>query len=434
LVFGSAVQRYVKNNYPQIFTEKNFGDPDFSPEGTIFGQDWSRKQTLQPQKISKIMKNFIFRNPTKLIFGRGMIARIAKEIPAGNKLMITFGGGSVKSNGVYEQVVAALEGRDYVEFWGIEPNPTIETLRKAVAQCKKEGVNFLLAVGGGSVLDGTKLIAAGVEYDGDPWDIVKAGQATRGIPFASIMTLPATGSEMNSGAVISRSETKEKFAFYGAYPVFSVLDPETTYSLPPYQVAVGLTDVFVHVMEQYLTTTGQSRVMDRWAEGLLHTVIEIAPLIRCNQHDYDTMADFMLAATMALNDFIRMGVTQDWATHMIGHELTAIHDMTHGQSLAIVLPSLMRVMSDQKREKILQYAERIWNITSGSEPERIERAICATEEFFRSLGLQTRLSEMNIGQETILEIERRFQERNVRFGENQNVDGKLTRRILEGAM
>lgn len=348
--------------------------------------------------------------------------------------MVTFGGGSVKNNGVYDQVVEALRGYDYVEFWGIEPNPKVETLRKAVEQCKKEGVDFLLAVGGGSVLDGTKLIAAGTLYDGDPWEIVKAGTAKEGIPFASVMTLPATGSEMNSGAVISNAATREKYAFYGDYPVFSILDPETTYSLPPYQVANGLADVFVHVIEQYLTEPGQSRVMDRWAEGILRTVIEIAPLIRENQCDYDTMADFMLSATLALNDMIRMGVTQDWATHMIGHELTAIEGTTHGQSLALVLPSLMDVMREQKKAKLLQYAGRVWDINDGSEKERIDRAIDATRGFFRSLGLHVSLTEAGIGRDTVIEIERRFNERGVGLGEKQNIDGPTARRILEGAM
>lgn len=266
--------------------------------------------------------------------------------------MVTFGGGSVKKNGVYDQVVAALKGRDFVEFWGIEPNPKIETLRKAIAQGKAEKVDFLLSVGGGSVLDGTKLIAAGIPYDGDAWELVldedKIGEV---VPFGDVMTLPATGSEMNAGAVISNLATQEKFAFHHSFPQFSILDPEATFSLPPFQVACGIADTFVHVMEQYLTVTGVSPLMDRWAEGILQTLIEIAPKIRANQHDYDQMANFMLCATMGLNGFIAMGVPQDWATHMIGHELTALHGVTHGQTLVVVLPALMSVMREQKKEK-----------------------------------------------------------------------------------
>lgn len=381
------------------------------------------------------MNNFTFRNPVKLIFGKGTIARLATEIPAGKKVMVTFGGGSVKKNGVYEQVVKALSGHDFIEFWGIEPNPKVETLRKAVARCKAEGVDFLLSVGGGSVLDGTKLIAAAARYDGDAWELVldeeKIGEV---LPFADVMTLPATGSEMNNGAVISNLATKEKFAFHHSFPLFSILDPETTYSLPPFQIACGIADTYIHVMEQYLTATGVSPLMDRWAEGILQTLVEVAPKVRADQHDYDRMADYMLCATMALNGFIAMGVPQDWATHMIGHELTALHGITHGQTLAIVLPSLMNVMRDQKREKILQYGARVWNITEGGDEERIDSTISATEEFLRSLGLATRLHELGIGQQTVDEIVRRFDERGTRLGERQNITGAVARKILEGCM
>lgn len=380
------------------------------------------------------MKNFTFQNPVKLIFGRGTIAKLAEEIPAGKKIMVTFGGGSVRKNGVYDQVVAALKGRDFIEFWGIEPNPKIETLRKAIAQGKQAGVDFLLAVGGGSVLDGTKLIAAGIPYAGDAWELVldedKIGEV---VPFADVMTLPATGSEMNAGAVISNLATTEKFAFHHSFPRFSILDPETTFSLPPFQVAVGIADTFVHVMEQYLTVAGVSPLMDRWAEGILQTLVEVAPKVRADQHDYEAMSDYMLCATMALNGFIAMGVPQDWATHMIGHELTALHGTTHGQTLVIVMPALMGVMREQKAEKILQYGERVFGIVAGTPEERIEATIAATEAFFRSLGLATRLGELQIGQQTIDEIERRFDERGTVLGEKGNITGKVARRILEEA-
>lgn len=381
------------------------------------------------------MENFIFQNPVKLIMGRGMIASLSKEIPMDKRIMITFGGGSVKKNGVYDQVKEALKNHNTVEFWGIESNPSIETLRKAIALGKENKVDFLLAVGGGSVIDGTKLISAGLLYDGDAWDMVLAGEPANGtVPLATVLTIPATGSEMNNGAVISRHETKEKFAFFGAFPLFSILDPEVTYSLPPYQIACGLADTFVHTVEQYMTIPGQSRVMDRWAEGILQTLVEIAPKIKENSHDYSLMSDFMLSATMALNGFIAMGVTQDWATHMIGHELTALHGLTHGHTLAIVYPAILRVLREQKGDKLLQYGERVFGIVSGTREERIDSAIAKTEEFFRSLGLTTRLHEENIGQESIAEIEKRFNERGVKFGENENVDGVMARRILESAL
>lgn len=377
------------------------------------------------------MENFIFQNPTKLVFGKGMISKLPELIPAGKRILITFGGGSVKHNGVYDEVTAALAGRDCVEFWGIEPNPSIETLREAIALGKEHKVDFLLAVGGGSVVDGTKLISAGLRYEGDAWELVKRGAYSDTVPLGAVLTLPATGSEMNRGAVISRHETKEKYPFYSNYPQFSILDPEKTFTLPDNQIAAGLSDTFVHVMEQYLTTTGQSRVMDRWAEGLLQTVIDIAPKIRADKRNYDLMADFMLSATMGLNGFVALGVSQDWATHMIGHELTALHGLTHGATLAIVLGGTLRTLRDQKRAKLLQYGARVWGITEGAEDVRIDRTIAATEEFFRSLGLSTRLSEEGIGEQTIAEIERRFNAAGVAYGECENVTGKVARQILE---
>ena len=380
------------------------------------------------------MKNFIFQNPTKLVFGKGQIAKLPELMPDNVNLMLTFGGGSVTRNGLYDQVKEALKGRNYVEFWGIEANPHVETLRRAIQTGKENNINYLLAVGGGSVLDGTKLIAAGIASDTDAWEIVMDIVAEKQIPFASVMTVPATGSEMNGAAVISRAETQEKYGFFGNYPEFSILDPEVTYSLSDHQIACGLADAFTHVLEQYLTTTGQSRIMDRWAEGVLLSVKEIAPEIKKDPRNYDLMADYMLSATLALNDFIRMGITQDWATHQIGHELTALHGTTHGHSLAIVMPGTMRVLKEQKKEKLLQYGERIFGITEGSDDERAEKAIEMTEAFYRSLGLTTRLSEEGIGKETIETIARRFDERDAAYGENQNVTGDVTREILNSCL
>ncbi len=378
------------------------------------------------------MKNFVFQNPTKLIFGKGSIAALSTEIPADKKILVTFGGGSVRMNGVYDQVKEALKNHTSVEFWGIEPNPTVETLREAIALAKRERCDFVLAVGGGSVIDGSKLIAAGVVHDEDAWDLVRKPSLYKSsLPLASVLTLPATGSEMNSGAVISNKSTKEKFSFFSKFPLFSILDPQTTFSLPPFQVACGLADTFVHVIEQYLTTTNQSPLMDRWAEGILQTIIEVAPQIRKNQYDYEAMATFMISATMGLNGFIAMGVSQDWATHMIGHELTALNGITHGHSLTIVLPGTMWVLREEKCDKILQYGKRVWGIEHSEKETAIKMIIDKTEEFFRSLGLKTRLSENGIGKETIDEIVRRFTERDMHIGENRSVDASVTRLILE---
>lgn len=377
------------------------------------------------------MNNFEFQNPTRLIFGKGQIARLSQELPRDKKILVTFGGGSVKANGVYDKVMGALEGFDYIEFWGIEPNPKVETLRKAVKLCKEQGVGFILAVGGGSVLDGTKLIAAAACVENDAWELVRDASLAKGaLPFASVMTLPATGSEMNRAAVISNLETGEKFAFYNVFPVFSILDPETTFSLPPFQVACGLADTFIHVMEQYMTVTGVAPLMDRWAEGVLQTVIEVAPKVRADQHDYDAMSTYMLSATMALNGFVAMGVPQDWATHRIGHEITALTGMTHGQTLVIVLPGVLNVMREQKGDKILQYGERVWGIAEGTREERIDKTIAATEDFFRSLGLATRLSECSVGEDVVAEVVNRFKVRGTTLGENANIDYSVVEQIL----
>ena len=307
----------------------------------------------------------------------------------------------------------------------------IDTLKKAIAIGKEKNIDFLLAVGGGSVIDGTKLISAGIPYEGDAWELVKKGSSQVTIPLGTVLTIPATGSEMNNGAVISRRETHEKYPFYADYPVFSILDPTVTFSLPDFQIACGLADTFVHVMEQYMTKSNESYLMDRWSESILRTLVQIAPLIKENKQDYHLMSEFMMSATMALNGFIAMGVSQDWATHMIGHELTALHGMTHGQTLAIVFPGTLRTLADKKRDKILQYGERIWGVTSGVPSARIALTIDKTEEFFKNLGLKTRLGEAGIGDDTIEEIARRFDERGAAFGEDGDVTGEVARRILQ---
>lgn len=379
------------------------------------------------------MQNFVFQNPTKLIFGKNTIAKIADQIPQGANIMVTFGGGSIKTNGVYDQVMAALKGRPVVEFGGIEANPDFDTLIKAVEICKTQKIDFLLAVGGGSIIDGTKFIATAVRYQGDPWEfLLDESKAKVAIPLASVLTLPATGSEMNCGAVISRRRTNEKFAFHNpkCYPVFSVLDPQVCYSLPIKQRANGIVDTYAHILEQYLTHADESMVMDRFSEGLLKTLIEIAPQVLAKENNYDTMANFMLTATMGLNGFLSMGVTQDWATHMIGHELTALHGLDHGVTLALVFPGVMNIMRDSKREKLLQYGERVLGINQGSEDQRIDKAIEMTEEFFRSVGMRTRLSEHGIGETTIKTIVQRFTTRGWNLGEGNLVTPEKVEEIL----
>jgi Uncharacterized oxidoreductases, Fe-dependent alcohol dehydrogenase family len=379
------------------------------------------------------MNNFTFQNPTKIIFGKGSIASLAIEIPQNKRILLTFGGGSIKSNGVYQQVCDALKSHTFFEFWGIEPNPTVETLRKAIEVGKANNCDFVLAVGGGSVIDGSKLIASAINYSGDAWEIVmkRVYSSETIVPLASVLTLPATGSEMNAGAVINNSSRKEKFAFYSRYPLFSILDPQVTYSLPDYQIANGLADTFVHVVEQYLTTPDQSPLMDRWAESILQTIIEIAPKILKDKTNYDSMATFMLSATMALNGFISMGVSEDWSTHMIGHEITALTGLTHGHTLAIVLPGTMQIMRQSKGDKIVQLGRRVFGITISNKESAIDKTIEATDNFFISIGLPTKLSENGIKAEVAEEIVRRIKMRDSRFGENRDMDHIKVKEILD---
>lgn len=376
------------------------------------------------------MNNFIFQNPTKLIFGKGQIAKLAKQIDTSAKIMITYGGGSIFKNGIYDQVKSALAKHKTVEFGGIEANPEYNTLCKAVEMAKAEKVDFLLAVGGGSVIDGTKFIATALKYNGDPWEfMLNPALAIDAMPLGTVLTLPATGSEMNNGAVVSRRERNEKFAFHNpkCYPAFSILDPEACFSLPKKQVANGIVDTFAHTLEQYLTLNEDNQIMDRFAESVLLTLVDIAPKVLSQDAQYDDMANFMMSATMGLNGFLAMGTTQDWATHMIGHELTALHGLDHGVTLAIVYPALMSVMKEQKIDKLKQYAKRIWNT------DDVDVAIVKTEEFFRSLGVLTRLSEHGIGDETVNEIVQRFTARQWMVGENGIVSPEKVKMILTKA-
>jgi NADP-dependent alcohol dehydrogenase len=342
------------------------------------------------------MFNFVYQNPTKILFGKGQIASISREIPASAKVLLVYGGGSIKANGVYEQTMRALAGRTVIEFSGIEPNPEYATLMRAVGVVRRERIDFLLAAGGGSVLDGAKFVAAAARFEGEPWDILAKGAAVQSaVPLASILTLPATGSESNTFAVISRRETGEKLAFGSPYiyPRFAVLDPETTMSLPVRQVANGIVDAFVHVCEQYLTFPAAAPLQDRFAESILQTLIEVGPRTLANPADYDSRAAFVWCATMALNGLIGQGVPQDWATHMIGHEITALYGIDHARTLAAILPHLLRVQAASKQEKLLQFAERVWNVTTGTDADRIESGLRRMEEFFELLGVPTRLSQ-----------------------------------------
>ncbi len=384
------------------------------------------------------MQKFDFYNPTHIVFGEGRIAELGKLVPATARVLILTGGKSARKNGTLDEVRAALGEREVFEFSGIEPNPCFETLMKAVEQVKQQNIDFLLAVGGGSVIDGTKFVAAAACYDGDAQDILfsfgrKVGQP---LPLGCVLTLPATGSEMNSGAVVTIKAKGAKLAFghKALFPVFSVLDPSKTYTLPERQLANGVVDAFVHIAEQYLTYPAGGHVQDRFAEGLLLTLIEHGPKA-IESTDYNERATLMWTATLALNGLIGAGVPQDWSTHMIGHELTAKYDIDHARTLAIVLPAMLQVRRQAKHGKLLQYAERVWGIHNGSEEERIDTAIASTREFFESLGLPTRLAAYGIGAEGIEAIIAQLEEhRMVALGERREIDLAVSRTVLETAL
>jgi len=382
------------------------------------------------------MQNFTFHNPTKIIFGKGTIGALKREIPAGKKIMLIYGGGSIRRNGTYDEIMTALEGREVFEFSGVEPNPTFETLMKCVAEVKKNGVDFLLAAGGGSVIDGTKFVAAASLFDGDPWKILQTyGSCVKeALPFASVLTLPATGSEMNSGSVITRLSMKAKLPFNSklVFPMFSILDPLKTFTLPHNQIANGVIDAFIHIVEQYLTLPANAKVQDRFAEGLLLTLIEDGPQALVEPENYDVRANIMWAATMALNGLIGAGVPQDWSTHMIGHELTALFGLDHAVTLAIVLPGNLTLRKDKKHDKLLQFAQRVWGIRSGNEDYQIAEGIKMTREFFERMGVKTTLSDYKIDSTGIEKVVAQLKSHQmIKLGENGDVTPEVARQILE---
>lgn len=385
------------------------------------------------------MHNFEYYNPTRIVFGEGSIPRLAELVPADARVLVLYGGGSAERNGTLAEVEAALGDRAFQRFGGIEPNPTYETLMQAVELIRRDKLDFLLAVGGGSVVDGTKFVAAAVDYPGDPWHILetRGKQIATALPIGAVLTLPATGSEVNCAAVVTRKALQAKLGFGNPllYPRFAVLDPVKTYTLPPRQIANGVVDAFVHVMEQYVTQPAKAAVQDRYAESLLLTLIETGPQALAHPTDYDVRANLMWAATQALHGAVGAGVPQDWATHMIGHEITALYGLDHAQTLAVVLPNLLDVRRDVKRAKLLQYADRVWGLRTGDEDARIDQAIAHTRAFFEALGVRTRLADYGIGAEAVERIVAQLEaHRMVKLGEDRAVDLALSRRIVEACL
>jgi NADP-dependent alcohol dehydrogenase len=382
------------------------------------------------------MNPFELYNPTKLIFGIESFLRLSHEIPKGAKILMTYGGGSIKSNGVYDQVLAQLMGFQVLEFGGIEANPTFETLSKALDIIRSEGITFLLAVGGGSVIDGTKFLAAAAYFEGDSWDILKKGiRVSKAMPFGTVLTLPATGSEMNSGAVITRKETGEKLGMGSPalFPQFSCLNPEVIKSLPLRQLKNGIVDAYTHVLEQYMTYPIGAELQDRISESILKTLIDIAPKVIFEPYNQSTASNFMWCCTMALNGLIQKGVPTDWATHMIGHELTAKYEIDHAMTLAIIFPNLWRYKFENKKEKLAQYAERIWDIRSGSVEEKAELAIQKTVDFLHSIEVKTKLSEYTENYNGFSdEVKQTFEARNwIALGERKDITPEDVKKIVE---
>ncbi|MBI9091977.1 MAG: iron-containing alcohol dehydrogenase [Desulfobacterium sp.] len=385
------------------------------------------------------MQNFDYYNPTHIVFGKDRLAELDELVPKKSRVLVLYGGGSVKKFGTLEKVIQALPGREIIEFGGIEPNPKFTTLMKAVEVVKAQNVEFLLAVGGGSVMDGTKFVSLAANHDGDAQELLKCGfgpvPVEKAHPIGMVVTLPATGSEMNSGGVISHDGGKYVVGSPLVFPKFSILDPTLTYTLPGKQVANGVIDTFIHTVEQYVTFPVDGRFQDRTAEGILRTLLEIGQKTLENPTDYDARANLVWCATNALNGLICAGVPQDWTTHMIGHELTAMFGIDHAQTLAALQPSVWTVRKGPKREKLLQYAERVWDITEGDEAARIDLAIEKTRGFFESLGVSTRLRSYGVTDEKIDDIVTALEEHGLTaLSETGEVTLEVSRKILEHAM
>ncbi|MFW2178092.1 MULTISPECIES: iron-containing alcohol dehydrogenase [unclassified Moraxella] len=391
------------------------------------------------------MNNFQYYNPVRIVFGEGQIQELANLVPKNAKVLITYGGSSAKKTGTLDEVKNALqdENRTLFEFGGIEPNPEFDTLMRAVDMVHAHNIDFLLAVGGGSVLDGTKFVALTATLKDDT-DHEQAWQALlnrtkdihTALPMGTVLTIPATGSEMNSGGVINNTQRQAKLPFGNpnAYPVFSILDPAKTLTLPIRQVVNGVADAFVHVMEQYLTYPVNAKVQDAFSESLLKILIEEGEAVLKNPNDMDTRKNIMWTATMALNGLIGTGVPQDWTTHMVGHELTSLYGIDHARTLTILLPAVMTVLKDSKHAKLVQYGQKVWGLT-GTDDEIIEQAIAKTVEFFKSMDLPVSLTDVELGQEAVQAVVIQLKEHGMtQLGEYRRNDLAVSEHILMQAL
>ncbi len=375
---------------------------------------------------------FSYLNPTQIEFGQGKISSISSLIPKDNKVLFIYGGGSIKRNGVYDQVINSLEGYTYFEFSGVEPNPTKETLDKAIKLAKDEDIDFILAVGGGSVIDGAKYVAHSYYYEGDGWDILEGKYISeKALPIGAVVTLAATGSESNTGSVITKAQTKEKrfFRSVHSFPKFAVMDPSVLKSLDDRQIKNGLVDAFVHTCEQYLTYKQGRIAQDNYAEGILRGLITLANSV--DNRDDLWYANLLWLANQAFNGLIGAGVTQDWATHYIGHELTGLYGIDHARTLAIIQPNLFRVLKEHKAGKLLQMGENVFRIDT-TDPDIIINKI---EELYKSLDIDLKISDYTDDKEVKekvipLLIKHGFS----KLGENQIVDTNIVEKVLDKSM
>ncbi|MGQ7277842.1 iron-containing alcohol dehydrogenase [Brevibacillus thermoruber] len=351
------------------------------------------------------MDNFVYHNPTELIFGRGQLEKLKeKAAQLGSTVLLVYGGGSIKRIGLYDKVVSLLQeaGCTIHELPGVEPNPRLSTVKKGIELCRRERVDWILAVGGGSVIDASKAIAVGVPYEGDVWDFyTRKAQPQTALPLGTVLTLAATGSEMNRGSVITNWETKEKLGAGTTFPTFSILDPENTFSVPRDQTVYGICDMMSHVFEQYFTHTPEIPLQTRFAESILKTVIEYAERVLANPEDYDARATILYCGTMALNGTLPVGVETDWATHSIEHAVSAVYDIPHGGGLAIIFPKWMRYVYRENVDRFKRFAVEVWGVDpSGKTDDEVAlEGIAATEAFFARIGAPTRLADYQIGDE-----------------------------------
>lgn len=378
---------------------------------------------------------FSFNNTTRIQFGQGQIESIQKLIPASQKVLLIYGGGSIKKNGVYDQVTAALSAHDWLEFSGVEPNPTVETLDKAVVMAKDNKVDYILAVGGGSVIDGAKYVAAASCYDGDGWDILEGKyRVAKALPLGAVLTLPATGSESNENSVVMKKATQKKrtFASPRVRPVFAVMDPDVVKTLPERQLANGIVDAWVHVCEQYLTYPTGAVVQEGYAEALLKGLKHLGDNFAAQDDKW--RANLMWSANQALNGLIGAGVAQDWSTHMIGHELTALYGVDHARSLAIVQPSLLRHQLSVKKAKLEQMGRNVFGLADSD--QLAEQTIEKIEAFYQSLGIATQLTEHGADKPAAIDkiVNQLEQNGMTTLGENRAITVPEIREILDAAV